>query len=44
MDVKQDIKEKFMQTLKVDSLEGVDIGMLLAAQQADNPIERIAFR
>jgi hypothetical protein len=44
MDVKQDIKEKFMQTLKVDSLEGVDIGMLLAALQADNPIERIAFR
>jgi len=43
-DVKQDIKDKFMKTLKVDSLEGVDIGMLLAALQADNPIERIAFR
>jgi Ca2+/Na+ antiporter len=43
-DVKQDIKDKFMMTLKVDSLEGVDIGMLLAALQADNPIERIAFR
>jgi len=33
-----------MKTLKVDSLDGVDIGMLLAALQADNPIERIAFR
>lgn len=30
--------------MKIDTLEGVDIGMLLAALQADNPIERIAFR
>lgn len=33
-----------MKTLKVESLDGVDIGMLLAALQADNPIERIAYR
>jgi solute carrier family 8 (sodium/calcium exchanger) len=43
-EVKEDIKEKFKKTLKVDSLDGVDLGMLLAALQADNPIERIAFR
>lgn len=42
--IKEDIKENFKKTLKVDTLEGVDIGMLLAALQADNPIERIAFR
>ena len=34
----------FQKTLKVDSLEGVDMGMLLTALQAENPLERIAFR
>ena len=44
MEMRDEVKENFKKTLKVDTLDGVDMGMLLAALQAENPLERIAFR
>ena len=44
MELREELTENFKKTLKVDSLEGVDMGMLLTALQAENPLERIAFR
>lgn len=44
LEMRSDVVENFKKTLKVDTLDGVDMGMLLTALQAENPLERIAFR
>ena len=43
-ELRQQLTEDFKKTLKVETLDGVDMGMLLLALQAENPLERIAFR
>jgi len=44
LEMREEIIENFKKTLKVDTLDGVDMGMLLTGLQAENPLERIAFR
>jgi len=44
LELREEVVENFKKTLKVDTLDGVDMGMLLTALQAENPLERIAFR
>ena len=44
LELREEVTENFKKTLKVDTLDGVDMGMLLTALQAENPLERIAFR
>jgi hypothetical protein len=44
IEMREELSENFKKTLKVDSLGDVDMGMLLTALTAENPLERIAFR
>lgn len=44
LEMREEVTDNFKKTLKVDTLDGVDMGMLLTALQAENPLERIAFR